>query len=175
MITLTLEMRSLMLYMLGKIFSRRHFEILFFFLFSQEIGFGISCKLSSEETICMKCQNLFSFLCKLRKISSVYHLLNLPRFWYTVANAWTSLCFVFVVVVVVVFFFFLFFFFFFLFFFFLFCFFCFCFVFFVFFFVFFVVLFCLFFFFACVCVFVCFVVVLFYGKTREIVIENYVV
>ena len=44
--------------MLGKTFSRRHFD--FFFYFSQLIGFDISCKLSPEETICMKCQNLFS-------------------------------------------------------------------------------------------------------------------
>ena len=29
--------------------------------FSQQIGFGISCKLSLErETVCMKCQSLFS-------------------------------------------------------------------------------------------------------------------
>ena len=39
---------------LGKIFSRRHFY------FSQKKGFHISCKLSPMETICMKCQNLFS-------------------------------------------------------------------------------------------------------------------
>ena len=31
-----------------------------FFLFSLKIGFGISCKLSPMETICMKCQTLFS-------------------------------------------------------------------------------------------------------------------
>ena len=28
--------------------------------FSQKIGFDISCKLSTMETICIKCQNLFS-------------------------------------------------------------------------------------------------------------------
>ena len=43
---------------LGKIFSRRHFEI--FFLFSQKTGNDISCKSSPKETICMKCQILFS-------------------------------------------------------------------------------------------------------------------
>ena len=32
----------------------------YFSYFSQETGFGISCKLSPLETICMKCQNLFS-------------------------------------------------------------------------------------------------------------------
>ena len=48
-----------MLSILGKIFSRRHFEI-FFFNFSQKTGYDISCKLSPEETICMKCQSLFS-------------------------------------------------------------------------------------------------------------------
>ena len=49
-----------------KIFSRRHTEI--FFLFSHRIqlspflktGFAISCKMSPLETICMKCQILFS-------------------------------------------------------------------------------------------------------------------
>ena len=30
------------------------------FLFSPENRFDISCKLSPKETICMKCQNLFS-------------------------------------------------------------------------------------------------------------------
>ena len=40
--------------MLCTIFSIGHFEI--FFLLS---GFDISCKLSSGETICMKCQSLF--------------------------------------------------------------------------------------------------------------------
>ena len=44
---------------LGKIFSRRHFGI-FFSSFSQKTGFDIPCKLSPMETICMKCQNLFS-------------------------------------------------------------------------------------------------------------------
>ena len=28
--------------------------------FSKKIGFDISCKLSPQETICMKCQSLFS-------------------------------------------------------------------------------------------------------------------
>ena len=45
--------------MLGKNFSRQRFET-FFFLFFPEIGFDISCKLSPKETICMKCQILFS-------------------------------------------------------------------------------------------------------------------
>ena len=44
---------------LGKIFSRWHFEI-FFSYFSQKTGFDISCKLCRMETICMKCQILFS-------------------------------------------------------------------------------------------------------------------
>ena len=44
--------------MLGKHFSRQHFEILSNFL--QKKGFDISCKLSPMETICMKCQSLFS-------------------------------------------------------------------------------------------------------------------
>ena len=37
-----------MLSTLGKIFSRRHFEL--FFLFSQKTGFDISCNLSPMET-----------------------------------------------------------------------------------------------------------------------------
>ena len=44
---------------LGKIFSRQHFEI-FFSYFSQKTGYDISCKLSPKETVCMKCQILFS-------------------------------------------------------------------------------------------------------------------
>ena len=34
-------------------------KLMIFFLFFQKIGFVISCKLSSKETICMKCQSLF--------------------------------------------------------------------------------------------------------------------
>ena len=44
---------------LGKNFSRPHFEI-FFLIFFQKIGFDTSCKLSPYETVCMKCQSLFS-------------------------------------------------------------------------------------------------------------------
>ena len=44
--------------MVGKNFSRGHFEI-FFSYFSQKKGFDISCR-SSPETICMKCQCLIS-------------------------------------------------------------------------------------------------------------------
>ena len=44
---------------LGEILSRRHFGIYFFF-FSHKTGSGIACKLYPLETICMKCQNLFS-------------------------------------------------------------------------------------------------------------------
>ena len=40
--------------------------VIFFLIFSQKKGFDISCKLSSVETICMKCQILFSG--KIRKI-----------------------------------------------------------------------------------------------------------
>ena len=38
-----------------KIFCRRHFEI----FFPQKIGFDISCKLSPQKTVCVKCQNQF--------------------------------------------------------------------------------------------------------------------
>ena len=37
-------------------FSQQHIDDIFF----QKIGTDISCKLSLEETICMKCQSLFS-------------------------------------------------------------------------------------------------------------------
>ena len=47
----------LMLSMLEKKISRLHFET---FFFSKKIDFGISCKLSPKETICMKCQSLYS-------------------------------------------------------------------------------------------------------------------
>ena len=58
------NMEPLMLGTLGKTFSRRHFEI---FLFFQKTGLDISCKL--WETICMKCQNLFSVENKKNNIS----------------------------------------------------------------------------------------------------------
>ena len=45
--------------MLGKIFSRQHIQK-YYFYFSQKTGFDISCKLPPIETICMKCQSLFS-------------------------------------------------------------------------------------------------------------------
>ena len=35
-------------------------KLIFFFLFAQKIGFDILCKLSPEETICIKHQSLFS-------------------------------------------------------------------------------------------------------------------
>ena len=57
---LTVECTTLS--MLGKNFSRRHFEIyIYISYFSPKIwGFDISCKLSPQETICIKCQSLFS-------------------------------------------------------------------------------------------------------------------
>ena len=57
-----------MLSILDKIFSRHHAEILFF-LFSPKTEFDKSCKLSLLETICMKCQVLFSR--GIRKISLI--------------------------------------------------------------------------------------------------------
>ena len=54
-----------------RLFSRRGFGFL--------IGFGILCKLPlKEETICMECQSLFCK--KIRKISSICHLLNLVMY-----------------------------------------------------------------------------------------------
>ena len=62
--------------MLGKNFSRRQFEI--FFLFFHKISFDISCKLSPQETICIKCQRFF--LGKIRKkISSICRLLKFAQ------------------------------------------------------------------------------------------------
>ena len=60
---------KLMLSPLGKNFN--------VFLIFPEKGFDISCKLSPLETICMKCQNLFSG--KKEKISSMFCLLNSSR------------------------------------------------------------------------------------------------
>ena len=52
---------SLRLSSMGK-FSAENTLFFFFFYFSQKTGFDISCKLSPSplETICMKCQTLFS-------------------------------------------------------------------------------------------------------------------
>ena len=49
----------IMLSMLGNNISRQHIEI-FFSYFFQKTGFDISRKLSQMETICIKCQILFS-------------------------------------------------------------------------------------------------------------------
>ena len=49
----------LTLYMLGEIISRRLFQTFFFFFLENRI-FDTSCILSPKETICMKCQILFS-------------------------------------------------------------------------------------------------------------------
>ena len=50
----------------------------YFSYFFQKTGFDILCKLSPLETICMKCQNLFSG--KMKKNISICHLLKiLPR------------------------------------------------------------------------------------------------
>ena len=47
-----------MVSILSKIFSRPHFEIVFYF--PQKTGFDISCKSSPMDTICTKCQIPFS-------------------------------------------------------------------------------------------------------------------
>ena len=59
----------------------RQFEV-FFLNFSQKMGFDFSCKLSPQETICIKCQSLFSG--KNKKNISNYYLLKLPREWLKV-------------------------------------------------------------------------------------------
>ena len=53
------SIQELILSMLHKKFSRKHFEI-FFLYFSEKIRFDILCKLSPMETICIKCRILFS-------------------------------------------------------------------------------------------------------------------
>ena len=68
------------------IFSRRHFD--FFSVFTQNIGFNFTCSLSPKETICMKCQHLFSgknkkniLKCRLLKLlSSMLSEVPGPRF-----------------------------------------------------------------------------------------------
>ena len=57
-----------MLSTLGKNFNRQHFE-LFPLYFFQKTCFGISCKLSSIETICITCKILFSGKSKKNVIS----------------------------------------------------------------------------------------------------------
>ena len=51
--------------MLGKNLTDNIFD--YFSYFPQKIGFAISCKLSLKETICMKCQSLFSWKKKKKK------------------------------------------------------------------------------------------------------------
>ena len=64
-----------MLGMLGKKISADDNLKYLFSYFPHNIGFDISCKLSPKETICMKCQSLFSG--KIRKIficpAELYH------------------------------------------------------------------------------------------------------
>ena len=53
-------------------------KLVIFFIFAQETGFDIACKLSPLEAICMKCQILFSG--KNKKNMSIFCLLKiLPR------------------------------------------------------------------------------------------------
>ena len=52
------EIVSLALSVLDKKIQQTSLNI--FLIFSQKIGFNISCKLPPLETICMKCQILFS-------------------------------------------------------------------------------------------------------------------
>ena len=66
-----------MLRMLGKISADDNWKY-FFSYFSLKIGSDISCKLSAEETICIKCQHLFSGKKKIDKYHPVCSLLNLP-------------------------------------------------------------------------------------------------
>ena len=60
----------LLLSTLGKIFSRRYIEIFFSVYISHKTGFDTSCKLSPMETICMKCQILFSGKTKKNMLSA---------------------------------------------------------------------------------------------------------
>ena len=62
--------------MLGNFFSRRHFD--FFLSFLKKIGFDIKCGLSPQETICIKCQNVFS---EEKKIPNKKQILWLSVCW----------------------------------------------------------------------------------------------
>ena len=68
-----ISLAVLTLSMLGKM-SADDIGLFFFFFFFPNTGFGISCRLSPKETICMTCQSLFC--AKNRKISSFCRLLN---------------------------------------------------------------------------------------------------
>ena len=68
---------SLTLRTLGKIFSGRHIDI--FSYFPHKTSFDVSCKLSPLETICMKCQNLFSRKNKKKNHQLMCHLLTLAQ------------------------------------------------------------------------------------------------
>ena len=50
-----------------------------YFFGKHDLTFHANCLLSPVETICMKCQVMFSG--KVRKISPICHLLNYPREW----------------------------------------------------------------------------------------------
>ena len=67
---------TLTLSILGKTFSRRHFQNKSYF--SKKMRFDVSCKLSPKETVCMKCQTLFSRK-NIGKLLSNGRVLNLPR------------------------------------------------------------------------------------------------
>ena len=68
---------DLTLSMLGNYFSRRHFEMFFLIIPSKyALTFHANCLLG--ETICMKCQSIFSGKNK-KKISAICRLLNLFR------------------------------------------------------------------------------------------------
>ena len=72
-------LRWLKLSSLGEIVMRRHIEIFFFSYFSQKAGFDISCKLSPLETICMKCQNPFSWKNKKKYYQIAFCWISLER------------------------------------------------------------------------------------------------
>ena len=69
---------TISLCMLGKNFSRWHFEVFFLFFLENMIWYFM--QIVSKETICMKCQILFSRK-KIRKLPSVCRLLKLPTAW----------------------------------------------------------------------------------------------
>ena len=56
-------------------FSRWQMNDIILIFFLQKIGFDTSCKLSPKETICMKCQSLFSAL------GDSFHEVLKPIFW----------------------------------------------------------------------------------------------
>ena len=91
-LTVWSEASLLMFSILGKNFSRRHFEIFFLFFF-QKIGFDISCKLSPDNLhersmliFWEKYGKKKSLICYILKMVKVHIFYSIPRFWKTIED-----------------------------------------------------------------------------------------